>query len=211
MYILVLPFYCQTTLTQEDLVKSRRKSTFLNFKTLSVIRSHWRCWKLRPKALLFHHLAQVLASFFNTSLGILQMLLHEKPCLIPVMYSNLLTLTDPKIKILFSLSSDLKAKARRWDEKMLGQLKQRKEKLTSELKEMSKKKRKESELNTIRSQIKGLETRLKYSVQDRDNIVSKNGFTIKRYIWHIYPDSNAKIECQVIYIVHLTCWNYICK
>ena len=55
---------------------------------------------------------------------------------------------------------------------MLGQLKQRKEKLTNELKEMSKKKRKESELNTIRSQIKGLETRLKYSQTDRDNIVS---------------------------------------
>ena len=109
----------------------------------------------------------------------------KKPCLIPVMYSNLLTLTDPKIKVLFSLSSDLKAKARRWDEKMLGQLKQRKEKLTSELKEMSKKKRKESELNTIRSQIKGLETRLKYSVQDRDNIVSKNGFTIKVYMAHL--------------------------
>lgn len=70
-------------------------------------------------------------------------------------------------------ASDLKAKARRWDEKMLGQLKQRKEKLTLELKEMSKKKRKESELNTIRSQIKGLETRLKYSITDRDNIQNK--------------------------------------
>ena len=61
---------------------------------------------------------------------------------------------------------------------MLGQLKQRKEKLTNELKEMSKKKRKESELNTIRSQIKGLETRLKYSQTDRDNIVSYVCFTI---------------------------------
>lgn len=71
------------------------------------------------------------------------------------------------------LFSDLKAKARRWDEKMLGQLKQRKEKVTVELKEMSKRKRKESELNTIRSQIKGLETRLKYSVTDRDNTVSE--------------------------------------
>ena len=54
---------------------------------------------------------------------------------------------------------------------MLGQLKQKKEKLSIELKEMSKKKRKESELNTIRSQIKGLETRLKYSITDRDNTV----------------------------------------
>ena len=69
-------------------------------------------------------------------------------------------------------ASDLKVKARRWDEKMLNQLKARKEKLSDELKEQMKQKRKESELNTIRSQIKGLETRLKYSVSDRDNTVS---------------------------------------
>jgi len=55
---------------------------------------------------------------------------------------------------------------------MLNQLKQRKEKLSDELKEQMKKKRKESELNTIRSQIKGLETRLKYSMTDRDSTVS---------------------------------------
>lgn len=73
------------------------------------------------------------------------------------------------------LCSDLKAKARRWDEKMLNQLKQRKEKLMEELKEQMKRKRKESELNTVRSQIKGLETRLKYSMNDRDNTV---GFCI---------------------------------
>lgn len=69
-------------------------------------------------------------------------------------------------------SSDLKAKARRWDEKMLNGLKQRKERLSDELKEQMKKKRKESELNTIRSQLNGLETRLKYSIIDRDNTVS---------------------------------------
>ena len=68
--------------------------------------------------------------------------------------------------------SDLKAKARRWDEKMLNGLKQRKERLSDELKEQMKKKRKESELNTIRSQVNGLETRLKYSIIDRDNTVS---------------------------------------
>lgn len=68
--------------------------------------------------------------------------------------------------------SDLKAKARRWDEKSLSQLKTKKEKLMEELKEQQKRKRKESELNTIRSQIKGLETRLKYSVTDLENTVS---------------------------------------
>ena len=55
---------------------------------------------------------------------------------------------------------------------MLNQLKQRKERLSDELKDHMKKKRKESELNTIRSQIAGLETRLKYSINDRDNLVS---------------------------------------
>jgi structural maintenance of chromosome 1 len=70
-------------------------------------------------------------------------------------------------------ASDLKAKARRWDEKMLNQLKLKKEKLSDELKEQMKQKRKESELNTIRSQIKGLETRLKYSITDRDNMQNK--------------------------------------
>ena len=65
----------------------------------------------------------------------------------------------------------MKAKARRWDEKMLNQLKVKKEKLADELKEQMKQKRKESELNTIRSQIKGLETRIKYSQTDRDNMV----------------------------------------
>ncbi|XP_021341818.1 structural maintenance of chromosomes protein 1A-like [Mizuhopecten yessoensis] len=71
-------------------------------------------------------------------------------------------------------ASDLKAKARRWDEKQLGQLKSKKEKLSEELKEQLKNKRKESELNTIRSQIKGLETRLKYSITDRDNTLNKH-------------------------------------
>ena len=68
--------------------------------------------------------------------------------------------------------SDLKAKARRWDEKMLNSLKQEKEKLTEEMKEQMKQKRKESELNTIRSQIKGYESRLRYTVNDRDTAVS---------------------------------------
>ena len=68
-------------------------------------------------------------------------------------------------------NSDLKAKARRWDEKMLNQLKQRKERLSDELKEQMKKMRKESELNTIKSQIRGLDTRLKYSEADKNTTV----------------------------------------
>ena len=47
----------------------------------------------------------------------------------------------------------------------------KREKLSNELKEQTKKLRKESDLNTIRSQIKGLESRLHYSMKDRDATV----------------------------------------
>ncbi|XP_022082517.1 structural maintenance of chromosomes protein 1A-like [Acanthaster planci] len=81
-------------------------------------------------------------------------------------------------------ASDLKAKARRWDEKSLNNLKTRKTELTEELKEQQKMKRKESELNNIRSQMNGLETRLKYSINDRDNtqkkIVATNNKAIQK-------------------------------
>lgn len=45
------------------------------------------------------------------------------------------------------------------------------EKLTEELREALKKSRKESELNTIESQIRGLETRLKYNRGDLTSTV----------------------------------------
>eukprot|EP00057_Strongylocentrotus_purpuratus_P031908 XP_786064.2 PREDICTED: structural maintenance of chromosomes protein 1A isoform X1 [Strongylocentrotus purpuratus] len=78
-----------------------------------------------------------------------------------------------KSGIISGGASDLKAKARRWDEKSLNNLKTRKTELTDSLKELQKTKRKESELNNIRSQINGQETRLKYSVNDRDNTQKK--------------------------------------
>lgn len=71
-----------------------------------------------------------------------------------------------------SFSSDLKAKARRWDEKEINKLKSKRNDLTEEIKEVQKAKRKESELNTVKSQVKGQEMRLKYSIQDRDSTVS---------------------------------------
>lgn len=45
------------------------------------------------------------------------------------------------------------------------------EKLTEELREAMKKSRKESELNTVDSQIRGLETRLKYAKTDMESTV----------------------------------------
>ncbi|KAF7992843.1 hypothetical protein HCN44_005187 [Aphidius gifuensis] len=71
-----------------------------------------------------------------------------------------------KAGIISGGSLDLAKKAKRWDEKQMSQLKSQKEKLTEELRDSLKKSRKESELNTIESQIRGLETRLKYNKND---------------------------------------------
>lgn len=65
-------------------------------------------------------------------------------------------------------SSDLARKAKRWDEKEMVKLKAAKEKLNEEMKEMLKKTRKQGELTTVESQIRGLENRLKYSKNDKD-------------------------------------------
>lgn len=78
-----------------------------------------------------------------------------------------------KSGIISGGSLDLARKAKRWDEKHMSQLKAQKEKLTEELRESMKKSRKESELNTVDSQIRGLETRLKYSKTDRENTMKQ--------------------------------------
>ena len=65
------------------------------------------------------------------------------------------------------------AQAKRWDDKQVSTLKSRKEKLTDELRQAMKNSRKESEIQTIQSQISGLKTRLKYSMTDRDNTKKK--------------------------------------
>ena len=51
------------------------------FNALTFDRSLRRCWKPRPPA-----------SVFNTSLGTWRMLLHKKPCLIPIIADSLLCL-----------------------------------------------------------------------------------------------------------------------
>ncbi len=73
-----------------------------------------------------------------------------------------------KSGIISGGSLDLARKAKRWDEKHMSQLKSNKEKLADELREAMKQSRKESELNTVDSQRKGLNVRLKYAISDRD-------------------------------------------
>uniref|UniRef100_A0AAY4ER82 Structural maintenance of chromosomes protein 1A n=1 Tax=Denticeps clupeoides TaxID=299321 RepID=A0AAY4ER82_9TELE len=70
-------------------------------------------------------------------------------------------------------ASDLKAKARRWDEKAVDKLKDKKEKLTEELKQM-KAKRKEAELRQVQSQAHGLQMRLKYSQSDLEQTKTRH-------------------------------------
>ncbi|CAL8251786.1 unnamed protein product [Arctogadus glacialis] len=71
-------------------------------------------------------------------------------------------------------ASDLKAKARRWDEKAVDKLKDKKEKLTEELKDQMKAKRKEAELRQVQSQAHGLQMRLKYSQSDLEQTKTRH-------------------------------------
>lgn len=71
-------------------------------------------------------------------------------------------------------SAELERRAKRWDEKELHKLKYQKEKLSEELKNHSKSARKESDLNVIQSQIRGLESRLRYSKIDLQAIEKRN-------------------------------------
>ncbi|KAM3610055.1 uncharacterized protein V6R79_024523 [Siganus canaliculatus] len=67
-------------------------------------------------------------------------------------------------------SSDLRTKARCWDEKAMVELKERKDKLTTELHDLMKLRRKESDLKQIVAQAQGARNRLKYSVNDLENL-----------------------------------------
>jgi len=78
-----------------------------------------------------------------------------------------------KSGIISGGSVDLARKAKRWDDKHVSNLKSRKEKLTEDLRSAMKSSRKESEIQTIHSQVQGLETRLKYSLTDRDSTNKK--------------------------------------
>lgn len=72
---------------------------------------------------------------------------------------------------VFLVFSDLKARAKRWDEKQISSLMARRDVLHSELKEQLKRKRKEAELRTLQSQINGLQKRLRYTQKDKESTV----------------------------------------
>merc|ERR1719195_1845670 len=78
-----------------------------------------------------------------------------------------------KSGIISGGSVDIAKKAKRWDDKQVATLKSKKEKLAEELRQAMKNSRKESEIQTIQSQISGLKTRLRYSQTDKDNTKKK--------------------------------------
>jgi structural maintenance of chromosome 1 len=87
-----------------------------------------------------------------------------------------------KSGIISGGSLDLARKAKRWDEKQMALLKSRKEKLQDQLREAQKNSRKESELNTVESQIRGLEQRLRYARSDKENTEAKQISKLRKEI-----------------------------
>lgn len=86
-------------------------------------------------------------------------------------------------------SSELKQKAKRWDEKYLDQLRKKKEDNTDMLKEQLKIRRKEPELVDLRSNIKGLEYRLKYSKQNKDLAEQKTISVLEKELEQLIKES----------------------
>ncbi|XP_037539213.1 structural maintenance of chromosomes protein 1B [Nematolebias whitei] len=70
-------------------------------------------------------------------------------------------------------SSYLRTKARCWDEKDMLHLKEHRDNLTKELRDLMKLKRKEPDLKRIIAQSQGAQTRLKYSTTDLENLQKK--------------------------------------
>ncbi len=67
--------------------------------------------------------------------------------------------------------SELKAKARKWDEKALRSLKERKAMLSEEMTQLHRMRKKELDVEMKRNQLMALQNRLKYTNMDRDKVV----------------------------------------
>ncbi|XP_024060181.1 structural maintenance of chromosomes protein 1B isoform X4 [Terrapene carolina triunguis] len=89
-------------------------------------------------------------------------------------------------------SSDLKFKARYWDEKEMKEMKERRDRLVNELKELMKIKRKETDLKQLQAQCQGTQTRLKYSQSELENIK-------KKHLANFYKEK-SKLESELVNI-----------
>ncbi|OCT88037.1 structural maintenance of chromosomes protein 1B [Xenopus laevis] len=71
-------------------------------------------------------------------------------------------------------SSDLRFKAKLWDEKEINELKEKRDALMNELKDLIKLKRRESDLKQLQAQLQGTQTRMKYSQSEVEGIKKKH-------------------------------------
>ncbi|XP_017682101.1 PREDICTED: structural maintenance of chromosomes protein 1B [Lepidothrix coronata] len=89
-------------------------------------------------------------------------------------------------------SSDLRFKARCWDDKEMNKMKERRDSLIHELKTLMKTKRKEADLKQLRAQSQGTQTRLKYSQSELDLIK-------KKHLANLYMEK-SKLESELLNI-----------
>ncbi|NWR54407.1 SMC1B protein, partial [Bucorvus abyssinicus] len=89
-------------------------------------------------------------------------------------------------------SSDLRFKARCWDEKEINKMKERRDSLIKELKDLMKMKRKESDLKQLHAQCRGTQTRLKYSQSELELIK-------KKHLANVYMEK-SKLESELVNI-----------
>ncbi|XP_070827903.1 structural maintenance of chromosomes protein 1B [Chaetodon trifascialis] len=95
-------------------------------------------------------------------------------------------------------SSDLRTKARCWDMKAMMLLKERKDQLTAELRDLMRLKRKESDLKQIIAQAQGAKTRLKYSTTELQNLQKENFLKCQTEISRIESElANLHFQIQV--------------
>ncbi|NXU89573.1 SMC1B protein, partial [Xiphorhynchus elegans] len=89
-------------------------------------------------------------------------------------------------------SSDLRFKARCWDEKEISKMKERRDTLINELKTLMKTQRKEADLKQLRAQCHGTQTRLKYSQSELELIK-------KKHLANLYMEK-SKLESELVNI-----------
>ncbi|XP_075572912.1 structural maintenance of chromosomes protein 1B [Pelecanus crispus] len=89
-------------------------------------------------------------------------------------------------------SSDLRFKARCWDDKEINKMKERRDSLINELKDLMKIKRKETDLKQLRAQCHGIQTRLKYSQSELELIK-------KKHLANLYTEK-SKLESELVNI-----------
>ncbi|XP_077025276.1 structural maintenance of chromosomes protein 1B isoform X1 [Tamandua tetradactyla] len=96
-------------------------------------------------------------------------------------------------------SSDLKYKARCWDEKELKNLRDRRSQLIQELKDLMKALRKETDLKQIRTLVQGTHTRLKYSQSELEMIKKKHLAAFHREQSQLQSELlNIKSQCTML-------------